>query len=297
MSNKFILYLDGGAMSGIFAGGVVNALEDLNIYPQIEAIYAASAGAFNAAYFLAKQTKEGQEIYLHHMRKNFIYRWNLIPGIPQRLWHRFIKPVSKEKTINAVDIDYILKLIKEEVPLRIENIFDKGIPFYIQVLNLETKQSESILADRNNIYDLLKASACIAPYTFENVAINGKRYIDGTIKDPMNLKYLLEKYPNDRIILITAKRGMSQFRHQIESFLEGSIASLMYGKEFLKIFTQRERLSDENFKLAKDNSRIYLINAPSHCPVRPRTKEHSKLFDSMEMGKEAGMKIKEILDN
>ncbi len=297
MNQKFILYMDGGAMSGVFGGGVVRALEDLDFYPNIEAIYAASAGAFNAAYLLARQTNEGKEVYLNYLRSGFIHRWNLVPGIPQRIWHRFVKPVSKEKTINAIDIDYVIKIIKEKVPLRIENIFDKGIKLYIQVLNIESKQSEYILADKDNMYDLLKASACIAPYTFENVEINGKRYIDGTIKDPINIKYLLERYPDDRIILITGKRGISKTRHQLESFLEGSVTSLMYGKELFKIFMQRQRLSDNNFLLAQNNPKIYLIKAPEYCPVRPRTKKHSKLFDSMEMGREAGMKIKEFLDD
>lgn len=297
MDQKFILYIDGGAMSGIFSGGVVRALEDLNFYPHIKAIYASSAGAFNAAYFLAGQANEGKEIYLDHLRKDFIHRRNLFSGIPQRFWHRFVKPISKEKTINAVDIDYVLKIIKETVPLKIEKIFDKRIELYVQMLNIESKQSEFVLANKDNIYDLLKATACIAPYTFENVLMNGKRYIDGTIKDPINLKYVLGKHPDDKIILITGKRSFSRFRHKVESFLEGTVTSLMYGKEFFAIYMKRQKLSDDNFSLAKHNSRVYLINASEHCPVRPRTKEYSKLFNSMEMGREAGMKIREAFDN
>lgn len=43
MKEKCVLYLGGGAMSGVFGAGVVTALQEMGIYDKIEAVHATSA--------------------------------------------------------------------------------------------------------------------------------------------------------------------------------------------------------------------------------------------------------------
>ena len=57
------LAVEGGAMRGVISAGMVSALEDLGLVDAFDAVYGSSAGAINAAYFLAGQARLGTTIY------------------------------------------------------------------------------------------------------------------------------------------------------------------------------------------------------------------------------------------
>ena len=85
---KVVLYLGGGAMAGVFGAGVVTRLQDVDFYGQVDTIYASSAGVFNVAYFLARQTRLGSSIYYEDLIQGFIHPGRLIPGMFQRFRDR-----------------------------------------------------------------------------------------------------------------------------------------------------------------------------------------------------------------
>ena len=57
------LAVEGGAMRGVVSAGMVSALEALGMTEAFDAVYGSSAGALNAAYFLAGQAALGTTIY------------------------------------------------------------------------------------------------------------------------------------------------------------------------------------------------------------------------------------------
>lgn len=74
MKEKAVLYVGGGAMAGVFGAGVVTRLQEVNAYENFSHAYGASAGAFDIAYFLAKQTRKGSSIYWEDLTKGFIIK-------------------------------------------------------------------------------------------------------------------------------------------------------------------------------------------------------------------------------
>src|SRR5262249_44918899 len=60
---KACLSVEGGAMRGVILCAALMALEDLSMTDVFDEIYAASAGAVNAAYFLAGQAAYATSIY------------------------------------------------------------------------------------------------------------------------------------------------------------------------------------------------------------------------------------------
>ncbi len=86
MPQKIILYLGGGAMAGVFSGGVLTRLEELNFYDKIQAIYAGSVSAMNASYFLSRQTKLVSRSYFGGQFDNFFLPGNMPSGIFILIW-------------------------------------------------------------------------------------------------------------------------------------------------------------------------------------------------------------------
>lgn len=242
MKNKTIILIDRGAMCGIFSGGVVKKLEELNIYDKIEAIYAVSVGAFNAAYFLAKQTKPGANIYFDYLTKDFISFKKFFPGLMQRLISGTIYKIPEHKMLNAVDIDYVIDVVQNKVPLNIDYLKKQPINLYVKLLNIKKNKSEYFSIKDHDIFKLLRATCCIAPYTIETQEINGEHYIDGTIADPIGLKELRDIYPNHKIVFISNSREeTSGIRHILKAIAEGIVASAIHGKILFKAFVAREK--------------------------------------------------------
>lgn len=289
------MLFDGGAMCGIFSGAIVAGLEKANIYNKIEAVYAGSAGAFNAAYFLAKQTEQGANVYFDYLVKGFIFPRNFFPGIVQRFINKYIHRISREKMLNVIDIDYVMDVIKDKIPLNIESIKKQSIPLYVKCLNIRSGNVEYFPTTNHDVFELLRASCCMAPYSFDTQEIDGKYYIDGTIGEPIGLRRLRKLYPEHKIVFISNNRGISRIRHSIKGFLEGIVASLMYGKKFLIIFNTRERKVKKDLKFAEKDSNILIITAPKDNPTRPRTRDRKTLQQSYNLGLKEVDKILDFL--
>ena len=76
---KVALIVEGGAMRGVISCAALMALEDLSMTNVFDEVYGASAGALNAAYFLAGQAAYATSIYYQKINNTRILG---------RIWHR-----------------------------------------------------------------------------------------------------------------------------------------------------------------------------------------------------------------
>lgn len=295
MQNKVILYLGGGSMSGIFGAGVVTSLQKMNFYDKIEAIYAGSAGVMNGAYFLAGQSKLGSSIYYQDITKNFIFPLHVPIAIIQRFWNKYINELSIKKIRNVVDIDYIIDIIKNKKQLKIKNIKKQKIKFYAKLLNVSNGNIDYVDVKRYDTLTILKAAISIAPYYFPSQKIKDGKYIDGTIKEPIGLRYILNKHIKNKIVVVINEPIMRGFRHYAKNFLEGLVASSMH-KSLFKFFIEREKSVRNDIKLALNDGRVLLIHPPKNNPTLPKTTDYSKLMATYKMGIKEAEKIKDFID-
>src|SRR5213083_237209 len=78
---KLGLIIEGGAMRGVISCAALLGLEELGMTEVFDEMYGASAGAVNAAYFLAGQAAYATTIYSQKINNTRFIR---------RLWHRQI---------------------------------------------------------------------------------------------------------------------------------------------------------------------------------------------------------------
>src|SRR5262245_49099238 len=65
--HRLALCVEGGAMRGVVSGAMVAALEGLGLLDVFDVIYGSSAGAMNAAFFVAGQAAFGTTIYYENI--------------------------------------------------------------------------------------------------------------------------------------------------------------------------------------------------------------------------------------
>lgn len=289
------MYLGGGAMAGVFSGGVLNALDKLDFQENVEAVYAVSAGALNAAYFLTKQTDLGSSIYLEDLPGRFILPFKIPLGLFQLFWNRFIKNLSPESKIyNVIDVDYLFNVVKNKKRLDISELKKQKINFYIKLLNISTGDCEYLNIRDGNPLMILRAAVDVKPYYFPYQIINKNSYVDGGIKEQFGIDYLLDKYPRNKIIAIFNEPIYRRMKYNVKNFLEGLISTLYpYKVSLFKFFRNREYLMKIDIAKALDNPRVLLIYPPRRNGILQLTKKPRRLMKHHQLGiKEA----KEILD-
>ncbi len=282
-------------MSGVFGAGVVTALQEMDIYNKIEAVHATSAGALNGAYFLARQSVLGSSIYYEDLTKDFIKKHNVPFGVAQRFWNRYINKLPREIIRDAVDIDYLLDVVRTRKPLDVRALQSQSIPLYVKLLDVGTGEIEYVDARKSDTMSVLKAGVSVVPYWFSSHAINGKSYIDACVKDPLGLRLLLEHYPDHRIIFsinIPIFRGI---RHNVKDTLEGLVAQSMFDIPLFKFFREREAKVRDDIRLAMDTKRVLFLHPPTSNPTMPFTIDPQKLLTTYEMGKNKTEKVMAFL--
>lgn len=291
-NEKIIVYLGGGAMSGCYGAGVLKGLYDKSLVNSIESIYAGSVGAINAAYLLSGQAEIGPTIYFEDLQKDFIFPWNIFIGTFDLIKNRFIKRIKKKEAHNVVDINYVYEILSKIKPVNLDAIKNNPVNLYIKILNIDTGETEYKNFRDCPELDLLRASITIKPYFFEETIINGKCYVDATIKEPLGIEYLLNKYPNRKIVVIInepIKRGL---RHYFKNFIEGAVSSLYpYKISLFKILLARENIIRKDIQLCLENKNILLLYPNFIGRSRPRTTKLAVIKRTFEQGLEDSKKI------
>jgi len=183
---KFALIVEGGAMRGIISSGGLLALEALGMTGVFDDVYGCSAGAINAAYFVAGQAAVGTTIYYE-----------------EATHPRFLNPLRVWK---IGDVDYLADtIISRSKPLDLHAVTTSPTRLHVSITDAGT--AESLLVEVQNaeiaLPLLLKASAAIPLLYNRVVAINGRDCVDGGCANPLPVEEAIAGGATDLLVLLT----------------------------------------------------------------------------------------------
>ncbi len=272
MNKNLILYLGSGGMLGVFSAGVLTKVQEMNIYDRIQAVYACSAGIFNGSYFLTRQMQIGSSIYYDDLTHGFIETKNVFYGALQRIWNGYIMPIEHNKIANVMQIDRLINVARTDKALDVSKLKNQPIPLYAKLLNTETFDIE-YKDIRFEPFDYLQYGIQAVPYYFPTP--RNTAYIDAAVKEPLGLEYLLERYPNSKIIAIFNLSAQRNISHHIKNIVEGIVANSMYKGILSNCFIKREASIRKDLKLARENERVLLIHPPNDSIQSWTTDKHA----------------------
>ena len=276
-------------MRGVFGAGVATVFEKNNLYPKINAVYGASAGAMTGAYFLARQRELGPSIYYENLDGKFISRKDFLIGVWQRFQNRFIKTVPNDKLRDALDIEYLMNVVKNKKPLDYQKIISQDIPLNVKLFNLDTHEIEYIDARRSDIFEILKAGVNVFPYVHEVSVIDGKKYIDAAIMDIVGFDFLRKKHPNEKIIIVMNGQIDRKFRYRAKNILEGKFMQWMFNDSTLyNLYATAEDKLAKDIEKIKADANSLLIAQDRDVSVRSRTTDAKLLLEMYNLGIEVG---------
>lgn len=214
--------LGGGGARGFAHLGVLKALNEKGIYPEI--ISGVSAGTLAGAFIASGKTPEETLDIMRDKRMTDYVR----VGYPRN---------------GLLRLDNLQKFLEDK--LEIKEVEKLTLPFIIACTNLNTGKAEYM--EKGTLVDLVKASMAI-PILISPVIINKNLYVDGGLIDNLPVKPLVGRCKNIIGVNISPVHEVNKLDGLIEiatrSFQLGVNNNLEEMKALCDLFIQPEGLED-----------------------------------------------------
>lgn len=267
-NGKTALVLSSGAMMGSYQCGVLKAFRQHNL--EFDVLIGSSAGAYNGIRYLSDQMDICERIYVDDLTNGrFFNKKNLfIPGKNFMDLNYLVDEVCKMES-RVIDMDKVIKSKSE---------------FYITAFELDTMTTRFFDAKKYDIFLLLKATAAI-PYVYKDeVIIEGKRYIDGGMFEPIPIKKAIELKCNK--IYVVLNTTLEQANKRKKSFLHKLPGRIP------KIMAEHNRIKHElnNFLYQKhEGIEIIVIRPKEPIPANRFTADKDKIQACVDIGYRDGL--------
>ena len=163
---KTALIVEGGAMRGAWAAGVLAYLQERG-RRQYDLVYAASSGACSAAYFVADMWEPGLAIW-RELACNVVRKSNFLRR----------KPI--------IDLAYLVDYVmRKRVPLSVEVLQKMATRFFIVLTDCHTGEPVYFHACDDRVFAALRATSSMPLATRGFDYVDGQPYADGGVADPI----------------------------------------------------------------------------------------------------------------
>jgi predicted patatin/cPLA2 family phospholipase len=165
------LAVEGGAMRGVVSAGMVWALEELGYTHAFDAVYGSSAGAINAAYFLAGQAGLGTRIYHEDIN-----------------CRRFIDLSRPFRGRPIVDLSFLLDdVARRRKRLDVGRLLEGRTPLSVLATDVDSRVARVFGAfeDAEALFGSLRAGATMPVVAGAPYEHGGRRYLDASLSEPV----------------------------------------------------------------------------------------------------------------
>lgn len=264
---KTALVVEGGGMRGIFTAGVLDYFMEKNFAP-FDEYYGVSAGSCNLASHLGGQYRRNYNCYADYM-----------------LMDQFFSIKKYFAGGHFMDLDWLWDYLSVKEPLNTEKASKKK--FFVVATDIETGEAAYIRAENDSLADYLKASSSLPLLYRGFVEVEGRRFVDGGIADPIPVMQAVESGAKNIMVLRTRPAGYVK-----KSFSESRLIPLLFSKypNLQKAMKKR----DEKYNRSVE----YILNPPKGisfihiCPNGMKTgrttKDLNLINEDYELGRRAG---------
>lgn len=194
---KLGLVLEGGANRGNFSVGAMDVLMEQEIWADY--VIGTSAGIANGVSYVSRQHGRGLAIATDH-----------VPKKEYSGWHHLFNPKNR----SLYNLQYVFNdLPNKLLPFDYEAYARFPGSVKAATTNMRTGKAEYLECPRDDRECRYVMASCAMPMLFPPVEINGEKYLDGGVSDPIPAQRALDDGCDKIIVITTRERGYVK-RHE-----------------------------------------------------------------------------------
>jgi predicted patatin/cPLA2 family phospholipase len=186
---------------------MVSALEHLGLSDAFDEVYGSSAGAINAAYFLAGQAALGTTIYYEDINTSrFI-------SLLRPVWGRPI-----------VDLDFLVNdVMVRRKPLDIDRVLASPAPLAVLATDVATETRVVLrgFPDSRRLLGAMRAGATMPVIAGGPFAYGGRTYLDASLSEPVPVAAAEEDGYTEVVALLTRGGAMRLHPSSFDRYFVG----------------------------------------------------------------------------
>ncbi len=194
-------------MRGVISAGMVWALEDLGYTDAFDAIYGSSAGAINAAYFLAGQAGIGTRIYCEDINtRSFIDLGRPLRGRP------------------ILNLEFLLdEVAGRRKVLNVTRVLDCASPLTVLATDVDAQAAHAFgpFGSSHELFGALRAGATMPVVAGGPFVYQGRRYLDASLSEPIPVPTAEARGHSHILALLTRSAQMGPRPSAFDRFFVG----------------------------------------------------------------------------
>ncbi|MCP5013335.1 MAG: patatin family protein [Aestuariibacter sp.] len=265
---KSALVVEGGAMRGIFAAGVLDTFQ-LQHYNPFDMVLGVSAGATNAAGYVTGNAPRNRKIITRLATQR-----------------EFFNPVRFMLKGHMTDVKWLWLEAQARYPINAEALAT-STPLIAVITNMRTGEPEYHRVTADNI-DVLMEATCALPMAYRTPPrYQGVRYVDGGVTDAIPVQYAYEQGFKDITVVLSQPWGYQKAEEK-GTWVANKVFA-RYPKLIQAIQQRATRYNDTLAFIASPpaDCRINVIVPPAEFGVGRLTMRRDKLIHGYQMGRHA----------
>ncbi|MEZ9592330.1 patatin family protein [Vibrio breoganii] len=268
MDNK-ALVVEGGAMRGIFAAGVLDSFMQEEYNPFQFAI-GASAGASNLLGYLAKQPKRSYQIITDLGTSKDFYN-----------------PARFVKGGHLTDVKWLSETSLQQYPLHLEQLLS-NIPLYAATTDINTGVANYFKVTQDNLLNVMEATTALPVAYRETPCFSGSCFTDGAVADSIPVKEAYRRGARDITVILSHPLSYSMPESNSHWLMKRLLSDNPMVAETLKTRANRYNQALDFIRFPPADAKIRVIAPPEDFPVKRLSRKHAVLESGYQMGVNAG---------
>ena len=268
MATKAIV-VEGGAMRGVFASGVLDAFLEQDYKPFDFAI-GVSAGASNLIGYLTD--------YPHRSI-------NVITKLATS--KRFFDPTRFLKGGDLIDVKWLFEESNRLYPVDEAKLFE-GIPFLAATTNVNTGKADYYRVNRHNFHNAMEATTAL-PIAYKHTpCFSGGCYTDGGVADSIPVREAYRRGARDITVVLSHPLAYEKKPVKTPWLMKKLFAEHPQMAEAMLHRSENYNESLDFIRNPPKDTHIRVIAPPDEFSVQRLSMRQTVLLEGYEMGLEAG---------
>lgn len=267
---KSALVVEGGAMRGIFASGVLDTFMKKEFMPYDFAI-GVSAGASNLIGYLSNAPQRSFDV-ITTLATN----------------KRFFNSTRFARGGDLVDVKWLIEESNRRHPLNLDRLFS-SIPMYAAVTNIDSGNADYYQVKESNLSNVLEATTAL-PIAYKSTpCFSGGCYTDGGVADSIPVKEAYRRGARDITVILSHPLSYEMKPTRSPWLMTKLLARYPQIAQAMLIRAENYNQSLEFIRNPPEGTTIRVIAPPEDFAVKRLTMKSTTLIEGYKMGESSGL--------